>query len=96
MARDGTCLYAWHVDRFLFPNERLAPALHRGVAHIRRHDSGWQLVNDDLRDMTDIRTGQAIGLDEAVALDDGSQILLSRANGGRLIHVQVADGTGAT
>ncbi len=88
---DGLSLYLWHANRFLFPNERLAEPLRARIGYVRFHDGDWHLVNAGPEPMTEADTGRAIGPGERTTLTDGRQILLSRQDGGRLIHVQIAN-----
>jgi len=88
---DGLSLYAWHANRFLFPNERLAAPLRQRVGYVQFHDGHWHLVNTALPDMAEADTGRIVAIGARTALTDGRQILLSRQDGGRLIHIQIAN-----
>ena len=92
---DGLSLYPWHASRFVFPNERLDPALRDRVAYLRWHEGAWRLVNAGLPDMVEVETGRAVGVGEMTTLAEGRQILLSREDGGRLVQVQIANDGGA-
>ncbi len=87
---DGLSLYPWHAHRFVFPNERLDVAQRARVAYVQFHDGHWHLVNAGLPEMRDIAAERDIAVGDSVALTDGHQVLLTRADGGRLIHVQLA------
>ncbi len=87
---DGLSLYPWHANRFVFPNERLAPEHRARVGYVQYHGGHWHLTNSALPDMTEVATGRVVPVGESVVLSDGQQILLSRADGGRLVHVQLA------
>jgi serine/threonine protein kinase len=89
---DGLSLYPWHVNRFVFPNERLAEADRKRVAYVQRHGGGWVIVNAGLPGMRDVTAGREIAVGAAAALAEGAKILLSKENGGRLVQVQLADG----
>ncbi|MEJ6402124.1 helix-hairpin-helix domain-containing protein [Yoonia sp. 2307UL14-13] len=86
---DGIGLYAWHANRFKSPNERLLPADRTRLAYFRRHDDQWFIVNEGLSGMKDITNDAPIPIGGNTILDDGAQILLDPAHGGRLLHVQL-------
>lgn len=55
------------------------------------HQQVWWLVNEGLPDLMDVSNKLAIPIGGKLALKEGQQILLSRAEGGRLIVVQLVD-----
>ena len=87
---DGVGLFAWHVNRFKSPNERLPEADRVRMAYFRKHEGVWHLVNERCPNMQNATTRAPITLGNAVALSDGTQILLDTEDGGRLIQVQLA------
>ncbi|OQA84438.1 MAG: serine/threonine-protein kinase [Lentisphaerae bacterium ADurb.Bin242] len=90
MVYNGVRLYAWHVNRRVFPNERLTPEQKQPVGYFQFYNGQWFLVNKTLQTMKDITdNGKPIVPDGAVQLTDGRQILLSEEDGGRLIQVQM-------
>ncbi|HOZ59587.1 MAG TPA: lipopolysaccharide kinase InaA family protein [Nakamurella multipartita] len=94
MVWDGQSLFPWHVNRFVSPNEHLASAQRSRVGYFRRHAGQWVLVNENLPQMRDVRSGVDIPVGGYVLLTDGGQILLSRADGGRMLQVQLVPGGG--
>jgi len=90
MVYNGVRLYAWHVNRRVFPNERLTPEQKQSVGYFQFHNGHWFLVNQTLQTMKDITDNKkVIPPGSAVQLSDGRQILLSEEDGGRLIQVQL-------
>lgn len=92
MVWDGQSLFPWHVNRMVSPNERLTDAQRRRVGYFVRHRGTWYLVNETMTELRDVGAGRDIPPGGQVALAEGTQLLLSRADGGRLIHVQMANG----
>lgn len=90
MVYNGVRLYAWHVNRRVFPNEKLTPEQKQPVAYFQFHNGQWFLVNQTLQGMKDITDNKkVVALGTAVQLTDGRQILLSEEDGGRLVQVQL-------
>ena len=90
MVYNGVRLYSWHVNRRIFPNEKLTQEQKKAVAYFQFHGGQWFLVNQTLQSMRDITDGKkAIAPNSTVQLTDGRQILLSEEQGGRLIQVQL-------
>ncbi len=90
MVFNGVRLYAWHVNRNVFPNEKLTPEQTKSLACFQFHNGDWYLRNEGIPGMKDISDGgKVIGLNQIVKLTEGRQILLSEEDGGRLIHVQM-------
>ena len=90
MVYNGVRLYSWHVNRKIFPNEKLARDQKKPFAYFQFHNGQWYLVNqalDSMKDVTDDKKPIAHG--ENIQLTDGRQILLSEEEGGRLIQVQL-------
>jgi hypothetical protein len=90
MVYNGVRLYSWHVNRKVFPNEKLTPDQKQPVAYFQFHNGHWFLVNQTLANMKDITDNKKLVVPgAAVQLTDGRQILLSEEDGGRLIQVQL-------
>lgn len=90
MVYSGQSLYLWHADNRIFPNEKLNAAEARRVGYFILHDGNWWLVNENLPDLFDVANKTAIPPGERIALQDGTQLLLQKGDGGRLIVVQMA------
>jgi len=90
MVYDGVRLYSWHVNRRIFPNEKLTPEQKKSLAVFQFHNGQWYLKNQTLNSMKDITDSKrSVAPGEAIQLTDGRQILLSEEEGGRLIQVQL-------
>ena len=92
MVWDGQSLFPWHVNRKIFPNEHLSTDEKKRVGYFQLHQGDWYLVNEGMPDMHDLLTKTDIPIGGNVKLEDGKQLLLSRADGGRLIQVQMVNG----
>ncbi|GHU04902.1 kinase [Alphaproteobacteria bacterium] len=92
MVWDGQSLFPWHVNRLIFPNERLAEAQKKRVGYFQKHQGEWYLANEAMEQMYDVANKRDIPVGDALKLEDGMQILLSREEGGRLLQVQMAGG----
>ncbi|MBR3920021.1 MAG: kinase [Clostridia bacterium] len=82
-------LYKWHVNRFVFPNERLSDEDKRPVGDFHFHNGKWILINRRLNDLWDKDKNVKIEINQAVELTEGKKILLGRQDGDRLIIVQL-------
>lgn len=82
-------LYKWHVNRFVFPNERLSDEDKRPVGDFHFHNGKWILINRRLNDLWDKDKDVKIEINQAVELTEGKKILLGRQDGDRLIIVQL-------
>lgn len=89
MVYSGQSLFAWHVNRTVFPNEKLTEAQKTRLGYFVRHQDVWYLVNEGLPDLRDAQSGNAIPPGDKIALSDGQQLLLARQDGGRLAVVQM-------
>ena len=93
MVYDKQSLYMWHANRFVTPNERIKPEDKKPVGDFHFHHGKWILINRRLPDMWDV-TGpdkRHIKPGDYVELTEGRKILLSGADGGRLIVVQLVN-----
>jgi serine/threonine protein kinase len=90
MVWDGQSLYQWHVNRNVFPSERLSDDQKKRVGYFRLHNAEWVLVNESLTGMKDLGEDRDIAIGDFAYLRQDSKILLSSEEGGRLIHVQIA------
>lgn len=86
-------LYPWHVSRAIFPNERLTADQKRPVAYFVFHGERWLLVNQTLAGLKDVTSGEGIlhPPGSQVVLENDQKLLLSPEEGGRLVHVQMAN-----
>lgn len=91
MVYSNQSLFPWHIDRDISPNERLTDQQKKRVGYFVLHQNAWYLVNETMPDLMDVATKIAIPPGGKVQLTDGLQLLLSRAQGGRLVVVQMVN-----
>ena len=85
-------LFAWHVNRTLFPpNERLTAQEKKPVGYFSLFKGKWVLVNQNIPKMKDLTANKDIAIGSMVELTDGKQILLDPSEGGRLVFVQMVN-----
>jgi hypothetical protein len=89
MVWDGQSLYQWHVNRNVFPGERLDQNQRKRVGYFRLHKGEWVLVNEGLPALRDVTEDRMVAIGDFVYLRNDSRILLSPDDGGRLVHVQL-------
>ena len=82
-------LFNWHVNKKVFPNEKLSTDDRKPVGYFSLHKGKWVLVNQRLTQMKDVSENKEIPIGSMVELKDGKQILLSKEEGGRLVYVQL-------
>lgn len=93
MVYSNQSLFMWHVNRLVTPNERLANHNKKRVGYFVEHKGVWYLVNENMSDLKDVDKQISYPIGSKIELVDGLKILLSREDGGRLVHVQMAEGT---
>ena len=86
-------LYPWHVTRAIFPSERLTAEQKRPVGYFVFHNGKWLLVNQTLAGLKDVTSGDGTlhPPGSQVVLANDQKLLLSPEDGGRLVHVQMAN-----
>lgn len=92
MVYSNQSLFMWHVNRLITPNERLDDRNKKRVGYFVEHNGIWYLVNENMPDLRDVDKQIDYPPGSKVELVDGLKILLSREEGGRLVHVQMAEG----
>lgn len=92
MVFDGQSLFSWHIDRTIFPNEKLTEEQTKRVGYFQFHGGRWYLVNETVHGMKNITTGQEIPPTGSVELTEGLQLLLKPGNKGRAVSVQIVNG----
>lgn len=84
-------IYPWHVNRNVAPNEKLTVSQSQRAGYFLWHNHRWLLVNERMPDLYNASTNTAVPIGDNVELMEGLQLLLSREEGGRLVHVQLVD-----
>jgi serine/threonine protein kinase len=92
MVYTNQSLFPWHVNRTIFPNEKLTDEQKRRVGYFVRFNGVWWLVNEAMPELMDVDGKRPVPVGEKIELTDGLKLLLSRAEGGRLVIVQMVDG----
>lgn len=93
MVYSNLYLYPWHVSRYVFPNERLTAHQKKPVGYFVFHGGRWLLVNQTLPGLADVTSGEAkpIPPGSQVVLENHQKLLLSPEDGGRLVHIRMAN-----
>lgn len=91
MVYSGQNIYQWHVNRNVFPNEKLTAEQAKPVADFHFHQGKWILINRKLTSMKDVTEDKEVSIGSSVDLTDGKKILLSKEEGGRLVIVQLVN-----
>ena len=90
---ENHCLVAWHQrilhEWHVFSNKRMDEnADPTGLADVQFYQGQWILINRGLDSMVS-PSGNPVPKEQAVALKDGDEILLSKAEKGRLVTVRM-------
>jgi serine/threonine protein kinase len=94
MVYSNQYIYEWHVSRLVFPNEKLTEEQRKPVGYFVKHQGQWLLVNQTmpgLVDVTDAANRVPVPPGDKIELKDNQKLLLSPEDGGRLVHVQMAN-----
>ena len=94
MVYNKQSLYPWHVDRNISPNEKLSSQERKPVGDFHLHQGRWILINRSLDCMYKITAQgykEKIEKGQFADIEDGTKILLSDKEGGRLAVVQMID-----
>jgi hypothetical protein len=91
MAYNNQSLYQWHINRRVFPNERLTPEQKRRVGYFVFHQNVWWLVNEGMADLMDVDSRETFAIGSQVELTEGRKLLLARGDGSRLVMVQMVE-----
>lgn len=89
MVYSNQSIFAWHVNRNIFPNERLNREQTKRVGYFVEHQGAWYLVNEGMPQLRDVGNDVDVPIGGKVRLEDGGKILLSKDIGGRLISIQL-------
>ena len=93
MVFNGQSLNRWHVTNKVFPNEMLSPTDKERQAYFQQYNGRWMLVNEKLPSLFEILPDGTKVLKkpgEFIELNDGTKMLLSTEDGGRLVLAQMA------
>jgi serine/threonine protein kinase len=84
-------LYKWHVDRTIFPNERLESEDKKPVGYFVFHQNKWLFINQTLTKLKNISQNKIIPIGDSIELEEGIQILFSDQATARLAAVQMVN-----
>jgi hypothetical protein len=91
MVYSGQSLFQWHINRSVVPNEKLTDAHKKRVGYFVLHQQVWYLINEGMPDLMALPAKTPVPIGGKVALEDGTQLLMSQKPGGRLVVVQLAN-----
>jgi serine/threonine protein kinase len=89
MVYNNQYIYPWHVDRNIFPDEKLPDELRKPVAYFSFHKGKWILVNQLLDDLTDVTNNRPIPKGKHIEMVQDLKLLLKAGKGGRLVFVSL-------
>lgn len=84
-------LFKWHINRKIVPNERLSVEDRKRVGYFIFHNGNWLLVNENIPDLYNNMNKKQIPIGETVLIEDKTQLLFFKEEGGRLAFVQMVD-----
>lgn len=92
MVYSNQSVFPWHVDRTIMPNERLGDEHKSRVGYFVLHQKRWFLVNENMPDLKNASTGEAIPIGGKVELEDRLQLLTGKQPSSRLFYLQMVEG----
>jgi serine/threonine protein kinase len=84
-------LFEWHVNRNITRNEKLTDEQKVPVGYFTFHQGRWVLVNQKLTSLKDLTENKDIPPGTMVDITDGKKLILSNADGGRVVVVTMAN-----
>ncbi|MDR1658141.1 MAG: kinase [Deltaproteobacteria bacterium] len=87
MVYNNQYIRPWHVDRNIFPDEKLLDHQKAPVGYFSFHKKRWLFVNQRLDGLKDLNQNKDVPIGQAVELTDGLRLLLKPGPGGRLVNV---------
>lgn len=83
-------IHEWHVNRTLFPNEKVTDEQKKPVGYFKNHSGKWLFVNQKIPGLIEKSdNNKPIPVGSSVELKDNQQLILSKEEGGRMIHIQM-------
>jgi hypothetical protein len=89
MVYSNQSLFAWHMFKNVFPNERLTDAQRKRLGYFVLHQGRWWLKNEAMNNLWDATAKTQVPVGGQIELKEGLQ-LHNRAPEGRLLVVQMA------
>lgn len=84
-------LFKWHVSREIVRNETLSEKDKQPVGYFSFYQNKWFLVNTGVKGMRDLTNNRNIPIKSMVELSQGTKVLLSNENGGRLLNITITN-----
>ncbi len=83
-------VFSYHLNRSLFPNEKLTVDQRKPVGYFKFLQNKWYFFNQNIIGMFDMADNKKeIPIGGSVEIRDNQQLVLSKEEGGRLLHVQM-------
>ncbi len=82
-------LYQWHINRHVFPNEKLTEPQRKPAGYFVRHEGKWLLINQAIPILKELVSGQEVLPGGNLELQEGQQLLFSEEDGARMFVVQM-------
>jgi serine/threonine protein kinase len=89
MVYNNQYLYPWHVDRNIWPTERLSDPEKKPVGYFAFHEDKWIFINQTLSGLKDLGAQRLVKIGDFVELKEGTQLLLSSESSGSLVNVSL-------
>jgi serine/threonine protein kinase len=77
MIYNNQYLYQWHVNRTIFPNERITPEEAQPVGYFSFYNNQWLFVNQRLPNLRNVKTNTVIETGKAIPLVNGMRLRFS-------------------
>jgi serine/threonine protein kinase len=85
-------IHEWHVNRTLFPNEKVSEEQRKPVGYFQLHQDKWFFVNQKIPGLIEKSdNNKPIPISSSVELKDNQQLILSKDEGGRMFHIQMVN-----
>ena len=93
MVFEQQSLYKWHIDRNIFPNEKIKDCDRKPVGDFHFIKGKWWLVNRNIEKLVDVTTEPHVEIlkKQKVELTEGRKLLFSNNGNLRLAIVQMAN-----
>jgi len=91
MVYNEQSLFKWHINKSIFPNEKLSDTDKKRVGYFVLHNSKWYLVNENMPSLTDLTENKPIPINATVELVHNKQILFANDENGRLAVIQMVN-----
>ena len=89
MVYNNQYIYPWHVNKAIFPNEKISEENKKPVGYFTFHKKRWIFVNQALDGMRDLKNQREVPRGQHVEMVEGMQLLLQPGQGGRLVNVSL-------